>query len=414
MGKILIKQVQDIHGNVTDVEIESDYNIVIDGKGLTCLPALIDTHVHFRQPGHEAKEDWGTASQAAVAGGVTTVIDMPNNQPPCVTFENLEAKKRRIDRKLASVDIPLRYHLYFGADRNHFDEIAKCRDEIAGVKVFMGSSTGTLLVDKQKDLEHVFELAAALDLLVSVHAEDEEIISANQNLHASTTDPSVHSKIRHPDAARAATERAIALAEKFGTRLCILHMSTAAEVDLVRQAKARGVQVFAEATPHHLFLDERDYSQLGTKGQMNPPLRAKVDQEALWVGIQDGTIDFIGTDHAPHTLDEKHQPYGVAPSGVPSIEQLLPLLLDAYNRGMLTLPQIVKLTRTRAEEVFRLAPHSDVVLVDLNLEKCVDDGELKTKCQWSPYHGRKLKGWPVCTILKGNLYEVEEVSCQKN
>jgi len=406
VGKIHIKNIQDIHGNVVDHGIESEHNLTIDGQGLTCLPALIDTHVHFREPGDEAKEDWGTASQAAISGGVTTVIDMPNNYPSCVTRDNMLAKKQKIDQKLASVDIPLRYHLYFGADRNHFDEISKCREEIAGVKVFMGSSTGTLLVDQQADLEHVFQLAADSDLLVSVHAEDESIIATNQKIHASNKDPSVHSLIRHPDAAIAATKRAITLSEKYGTRLCILHMSTAEEVELVRQAKERGVRVFAEATPHHLFLDQSDYKRLGTKGQMNPPLRTTKDQEALWKGIQDGTIDFIGTDHAPHTLDEKHLPYGKAPSGVPSIEQLLPLLLNAYNEGQLTLPQIVKLTRTRAEEVFRLKPHSDVVLVDLNQKKAVDDGDLKTKCQWSPYHGRVLKGWPVCTILKGHVYDI--------
>jgi len=413
MSKILIKDIQDIEGKTTNIEIESDHDLVIDGRGLTCLPALIDTHVHFRQPGHEIKEDWGTASQAAIAGGVTTVIDMPNNAPACVTHDNLMAKKELIEKKLASVDIPLRYHLYFGADQHHLDEIPKCQGGIAGIKVFMGSSTGTLLMDRQHDLERVFDMAAAHDLIVSVHAEDESIISKNHKEFFTESDPSIHSKIRHPDAAISATKRAIALAEKYGARLCILHMSTADEVELVRQAKRRGVKVYAEVTPHHLFLNVDDYPRLGTKGQMNPPLRTLTDQEALWAGIHDGTIDFMGTDHAPHTLDEKQRPYGEAPSGVPSIEQILPLLLDAYNRGKLTLRQIVKLTRTRAEEIFRLPTHSDVVLVDLNREKAVDDGELKTKCQWSPYHGRKLKGWPVCTILKGNVYQIEDLSCQK-
>ncbi|NGX58652.1 MAG: Dihydroorotase [Chlamydiae bacterium] len=410
---IIIKNVRDHQGNVSDIEIESSHNISIDGAGLTCLPALVDTHVHFREPGHSHKEDWGTAAQAAIEGGVTTVFDMPNNNPPCITLKNLHLKKALIDKKLSTVDIPLRYHLYFGADCHHFDEIPKCRNQVVGIKVFMGSSTGTLLVNKQNDLERVFEIAASEDMIISVHAEDEEIISQNSKKFSSETDPSVHSKIRHPDAAKAATAQAIALAEKYGTRLCILHMSTKEEIELVREAKARGVKVYAEATPHHLFLDDSRYRDLGTKVQVNPPLRSLSDQEALWIGIQDDTIDFIGTDHAPHTLEEKQRPYGSAPSGVPSIELLLPLLLNAYNHGLLTLEQIIKLTRTRAEEVFRLEPHSDVVLVDLDLEKRVDDGQLKTKCQWSPYHGQVLKGWPVCTILKGNIYEIEAVQCQK-
>lgn len=414
MRKILIKRIKNVEGRETDISIDSEFNLTIDGKGLTCLPALIDTHVHFRQPGHEYKEDWGSASQAAIAGGVTTVIDMPNNNPPCVTREALIAKKKVIDKMLAKVDIPLHYHLYFGADPNHFHEISKCRHEIAGIKVFMGSSTGSLLVNRIEDQERVFQIAAENDLLVSVHAEDEAIIEANHKVYLDTVDPSVHSKIRHPEAALAATKQAIALSEKYGTRLCILHLSTAAEVAAVREAKARGVNVYAEVTPHHLFLDLNDYDTLGTKGQVNPPLRSLTDRDALWVGIQDQTIDFIGTDHAPHTIVEKEQMYGKAPSGIPSIEQLLPLLLNAYNQGLLTLQQIVRLTRTRAQEVFRLKPNSDVVLVDLNLEKLVDDGQLKTKCQWSPYHGRVLKGWPVCTILKGHLHAIEDLSCQKN
>lgn len=410
---IIVKNVRDNQGNVSDLEIESPLSIVVDGTGLTWLPALIDTHVHFREPGHAYKEDWGSAAQAAIAGGVTTVFDMPNNQPPCVTLENVNSKKALIDKKLASVDIPLRYHLYLGADKNHFDEIPKSRGHVIGIKVFMGSSTGSLLVDGQEDLEKVFKLAASEDMIVSVHAEDEAIIAENMSRYKSETHPSVHSKIRHPEAAKEAVQRALALAEKHGTRLCILHMSTGGELDLVRKAKARGVKVYAEVTPHHLFLDDSRYEELGTKAQVNPPLRSLADKEALWIGIQDGTIDFIGTDHAPHTLEEKLSPYGKAPSGVPSIELVLPLLLNAYNQGLLTLQQIIRLTRTRAEEVFGLAPQSDIVLVDLDLEKQASDGELKTKCQWSPYDGQVLKGWPVCTILKGHLYEIEEVSCQK-
>lgn len=413
MGKVVIKEAQNIDGKVADIEIEGPHNLVIDGKGLTCLPALIDSHVHFRQPGHEAKEDWGTAAQAAVAGGYTTVIDMPNNEPPCVTAEALTQKQELVTKKLRSVDIPLRHYFYFGADRNYLNEIPKVKELVAGIKVFMGSSTGTLLLDQQSDLERVFALAAEHDLMISVHAEDEEVIRNNREKLGNTTDPASHSKIRTPEAAVLATQRAIALSEKYGTRLCILHMSTGEEVACVRDAKKKGLPVHAEVTPHHLFLDDSYYAKLGTKAQMNPPLRSSEHVRALWEGIQDETIDFIGTDHAPHTLAEKEQEYGKAPSGVPSIEQCLPLLLNAHAEGKLTLQQIVRLTRSNIEKIFRLPSHRDVVLVDLNLEKTVDDGKLKTKCQWSPYHGMKLKGWPVCTILKGLVYEIEAVTCQK-
>ncbi len=411
---IRLKKVQDIRGNVSDVELPNELNLEINAEGLTLLPGIIDTHVHFRQPGHDYKEDWGSGAQAAIAGGVTTVFDMPNNNPPCYSYENLMKKKKLIDKKLKSVDIPLRYHLYLGADKNHFDEIPKCRQDVIGIKVFMGCSTGSLLMDADEDLERVFSVAAEQGLIISVHAEDEAIIRANRSKYQGVcSDVSVHSKIRHREAAVSATSKAINLAKKYNTRLCILHMSTSDEVELVRQGKADGVKVYAEAAPHHLFLDESDYARNGTKVQMNPPLRTESDRLALWDGINRGIIDFLGTDHAPHTLDEKLSPYGEAPSGVPSIELILPLMLDAADKGLVSLHRIVELTSTRAKEVFRLEPNHDAVLVDLNLEKMVDDAELKTKCQWSPYHGRMLKGWPVCTILKDNLYEVEEISCHK-
>ncbi len=411
---IRLKNVRDIRGNVSDVELPNQLQLEINSEGLTLLPALIDTHVHFRQPGHDHKEDWGTGAQAAVAGGVTTVFDMPNNNPPCFSWENLQEKKKIIDKKLESVDIPLRYHLYLGADKHHFDEIPKCRQEIVGIKVFMGCSTGNLLMDRDEDLERIFQLGSEYGLMISVHAEDEALIRENRSKYLDDcSDPSVHSKIRDRSAAVRATSRAISYAKKYDTRLCILHMSTSDEVELVRRGKADGVKVFAEVAPHHLFLDENDYAQNGTKVQMNPPLRTESDRLALWKGINDGIIDFLGTDHAPHTLDEKLSPYGEAPSGVPSIELMLPLMLDAASKGLISLQRVVELTSQRAREVFRLEPNYDAVLVDLNLEKEVDDAQLKTKCQWSPYHGRRLKGWPVCTILKDNLYEVEEIICQK-
>ncbi len=269
-------------------------------------------------------------------------------------------------------------------------------------------------MDKDEDLERIFQLGSKYGLMISVHAEDEAVIRANRFKYKDNfSDPSVHSKIRDRSAAARATSKAISLAKKYDARLCILHMSTSDEVELVRQGKASGVKVFAEVAPHHLFLDESDYVQNGTKVQMNPPLRTESDRLALWKGINDGIIDFLGTDHAPHTLDEKLSPYGEAPSGVPSIELMLPLMLDAVSKGLISLQRVIELTSQRAKEVFRLEPSYDAVLVDLNLEKMVDDAELKTKCQWSPYHGRRLKGWPVCTILKDNLYETQEIICQK-
>lgn len=411
MLKVLTVSTAD--GRTVDAEIKSPLNLVIDGTGLTLLPALIDSHVHFRQPGHEWKEDWASAAQAAIAGGVTSVIDMPNNNPPIVTEVELDKKRLLIEKKLQSVDIPLHAYFYFGADRAHLEELRKISGKAVGIKVFMGSSTGSLLIDDQHTLEELFRIAGEEDLLVAVHAEDEEIIRHNLEKHRSDSDPAVHSKIRHRSAAIKATETALRLSEKFGVRLAILHVSTKEEIQMIAQAKRAGVPVYAEVTPHHLFLDESDYAEFGTRVKMNPPLRTKKDCEALWQAITDGVVDFIGTDHAPHTLEEKSKGIHDAPSGVPSIELYLPLLLDAAGRGMITLPKIVELTRANIERIFRLPPNDDWVLVDLNREKLVHDADLKTKCQWSPYHGRILKGWPVMTILKGSPHHLQEVPCRK-
>lgn len=386
---------------------------------LIVLPALIDPHVHFRTPGAEHKEDWTTASQAAIAGGVTTVLDMPNNDPAVIDEKALEEKKMLIEGQLDEADIPLHYGLYFGATNHNFDELKNiCKSElfpkrnaprvseylnIKAIKLFMGSSTGNLLVDKKVIQDKWFALAAKLNLPIAVHAEDEEIIKEKQ-VEIQNPKISDHSKIRPRGAAIKAVEQAIEMAEKHNTTLYILHLSTKEEIDLVRQAKAQGLKVYAEVTPHHLFLNEDDYESLGSKAQMNPPLRTKADNDALWAGIADGTVDTIGTDHAPHTLEEKNEDYPNSPSGIPGIETYLPLLLDAYNQGKISLENIVKLTRTNPQKIFNLEDNNDWVIIDLDLEKEVEKKKLKTKCGWSPFAGTMLRGWPVATILSNKTY----------
>ncbi len=405
---ITIKNVKTLEGNIIDVTLPSEMDQVVEAKGeLTLFPALIDPHVHFRVPGAEYKEDWITGARAALAGGVTTVFDMPNNTPACINKENLHKKKQLIDQQLKEADIPLRYYLYLGADENHLQETGFCCKEIIGVKVFMGSTTGDLLISNDAALDRVFQIATQENLIVSVHAEDEHIIEKNREKFKDSHDPSDHSKIRSRQAAVSAVKKAILLAEKYGTRLVILHMSTKEELELVRQAKDRQVLVYCEVTPHHLFLNEGDYARWGTKVQMNPPLRTPADQAALWEGIQNGSIDMIGSDHAPHTLEEKNLPFGQAPSGVPGIETTLPLLLTAYKEGKITLERIVSLTHTNINNIFELKPVQDAVLVDMNKTKTVSNERLKTKCGWSPYEGRNLTGWPAYTLFKGRVFHVE-------
>ena len=370
---------------------------------LLALPALIDAHVHFRTPGAEHKEDWLTGARAAIAGGVTTVLDMPNNQPSAISCQQLVLKKELIEKQLNEVGIDLNYGLYFGATDNNFEEAKKCKDKIIAIKLFMGSSTGDLLVDNKEIQAKWFELASELNLPIAVHAEDEEIIKLESTKF---NNPKIqdHSKIRPKEAAMKSVTDAIEMARQYRTKLYILHLSTKEEIELIKQAKAESIKVYAEVTPHHLFLNETDYEQLSTKAQMNPPLRTQEDCEALWQGIKDGVVDTIGTDHAPHTLEEKNKPYGEAPSGIPGIETYLPLLLNAYNENKISLEKIVELTSTNPQKLFGLEKNNDWVIIDLDLEREIKNEDLKTKCGWSPFAGMKLKGWPVATILNNKIY----------
>ncbi len=404
---IEIRNVQTIDGRRITFSIKADETVVIDGVGLTLLPGLIDPHVHFRTPGAEHKEDWMTAAAAAIAGGVTTVFDMPNNIPSICTRQRLHEKKKLIDQQLQKAKIPLRYGLYLGADEKHLNDMAHAKNEIVGLKIYMGSSTGDLLMKDPAALDLAFKIAAENGVLIAVHAEDEAMIEERQKeiLHPpkGQCKAVLHSMIRSPLVAATAVSQAIDLAAKYGTRLYIAHVSTKEELDLIREAKKNNLQVFAEATPHHLFLNTDAYHRLDTCALVNPPLRENTD--ALWQAVQDGTIDTIGTDHAPHLLEEKRRIYGSAPSGFPSIELYLPLLLNAYHEKKITLEQIVRLTHTRPKEIFRIPSNNDAVLVDLNKKKMVDNERLKTKAKWSPYAGIILKGWPRYTILQGRVYD---------
>lgn len=403
---IHIKNATDINGKVMSLNIESHDDVEIDATGLTLLPGLIDPHVHFRTPGQEYKEDWRTASLASVCGGYTTVFDMPNNKPACITKERLADKKAIIDAQLDDAGVPLNYGLYIGADKLHFDEIERVKDHVVGIKVFMGSSTGDLLMDDDGSLDAIFKLGAEHNLLVAVHAEDECMIQERTEVFKGEDDFATHSKIRSPEVAAKAVEKAISLSEKYGTKLHILHTSTKFELDLIAKAKAKGMPVFSEVCPHHLFLNESAYAALKGRAQMNPPLRSEDHRQCLFDAIHDGTIDTIGSDHAPHTIQEKDSAYRTAPSGVPGIETSLALLLNAYNDKLLSLKEIQSLTSERAMQMFNLEKRNDWVLVDLNLKRTVRGNTLKTKCAWSPYENMRLVGWPVYTILNGRVFDI--------
>ncbi len=410
---ITIKNVTTADGNTTDFSLPSKEAHILDGEGLTLLPALIDPHVHFRTPGLEHKEDWMCAAKAALFGGITTVLDMPNTLPPTITLERLKAKKSLIQKQLKKCGIPLHFELYLGADKFHFDQIKRCKNHIPALKVFMGSSTGNLVMDDEESLHTAFRLCAENDLLLAVHAEDEALIKERKKLFQGKTDPITHSLLRNEEVALRATKKAIELSLLYGTRLHLLHIGTKKEVECIKQAKKEGVFVTFETTPHYLFLNVDDYAHLGTKAQINPPLRTKEDNDALWQAIQEGIVDTIGSDHAPHTLEEKTLPYGQAPSGIPGVETTLPLLLNACNQGKISLLQIIRLMRENIQDIYRLSPNNDYILVDMQKKMVIEDRHLKTKCSWSPYAGREIQGWPVYTILKGKIYDLQETLVQE-
>lgn len=391
-------------GERITLSINSTQDIKIAADDLTLLPGLIDPHVHFRTPGMEYKEDWRTGAKAAIAGGYTTVFDMPNTIPPTITRTRLQDKKALIDAQLKEAGIPLRYQLFFGADKNHLDEIALVKDDVIGIKVFMGCSTGDLVIDDDQSLENVFKIAAENDMLVAVHAEDEHLMREQKARYQGVTDYAAHSLIRNIEVAQTAVAKAIELTRRFGTRLYILHVSSIEEIELIRKAKADNLPVFAETTPHHLFLNTSAYDTLQGKAVVNPPLRTIQHQPALFAAIREGIIDTIGSDHAPHTVAEKNKIYGQCPSGMPGIETTLALLLNAYHQDQLSLEHIISLTSKRAKEIFHLPIYDDIVLVDLNKELTVNEATLHTKCGWSPFNGQRLKGWPVYTIVAGQCF----------
>jgi len=405
---ITLNGAKTISGETIDITLENPVTTTIPAGHLTVFPGLIDPHVHFRTPGMEYKEDWRTASKAALVGGYTTVFDMPNTIPPTVSAELLRDKKALIDAQLKEIGIPLRYELYFGADKAHLSEIHNIRDHVIGIKIFMGCSTGNLVIDDDESLHAVFAIAATQNLLVAVHAEDEALLKIRKQ-QLQSTHYCDHSVIRNIEVATRAVEKAIALTRIYGNRLYVLHVSSAEEIQLIRQAKAEGLAVYAETTPHHLFLHDTAYEQLQGKAVVNPPLRAKTHQDILFAAIRDGIIDTIGSDHAPHLLSEKEKKYGECPSGMPGIETTLPLLLTAHHQGLLSLSQILNLTCYRARDIFGLPANDDKVLVDLEQTKTVNSAALKTKCGWSAFEGQSLRGWPVYAILRNQLFDLNSI-----
>ncbi|KOP27843.1 dihydroorotase [Hapalosiphon sp. MRB220] len=382
----------------------------IDAEGLTLLPGVIDPQVHFREPGLEHKEDLFTATCACAKGGVTSFLEMPNTRPLTTTQQALDDKLQRAQNKCL-----VNYGFFIGATAENLPDLLLA-NPTPGIKIFMGSMHGQLLVDEKDILEAIF---AQGKRLIAVHAEDQARINQRRQEFAGIHDVAVHSQIQDNQAALLATQQVLNLSQKYQRRLHILHMSTAEEAELLRQQKPSWVT--AEVTPQHLLLNTSAYEKIGTLAQMNPPLRSPHDNEVLWQALHDGIIDFIATDHAPHTLEEKAQPYPNSPSGMPGVETSLPLMLTATDQGRCTLAQVVNWMSTAVAKAYNIpnkgaiAPgyDADLVLVDLQTYRPVLREELLSKCGWSPFEGWNLTGWPVYTIVGGEIvYEKGKLNTQ--
>ncbi|TVR03649.1 MAG: dihydroorotase [Deltaproteobacteria bacterium] len=369
----------------------------VDARGMTLMPGVIDDQVHFRDPGMPWKEDLHTGSRAAAAGGVTTFLEMPNTNPTTTSQARLE-EKLALGRAKSVVN----YGFYIGATPENIEELRHAH-RTPGIKIFIGSSTGDLLVDEQAALERIF---AEATLPITAHCEDEATIRRNRERIGESDDVRDHSRLRDVEAAVVATRRAVALAEAHTHPFHVLHVSTAAELEILRAAPP---WVTSEVCLHHLFFHVGDYARLGTRIQMNPSVKERSDNEALWGALLDGTIDLVATDHAPHTLEEKARPWPASPSGLPAVENSLALMLHEVNRGRFSLAQVVTWMCERPAQVWgirnkgyiREGFDADLVLVDLGRERTIRDEEQVTKTKWSPWHGETLRGWPVRTWVMG-------------
>ena len=369
----------------------------VRAEDLVLLPGVVDDQVHFRDPGLTHKEDLRTATRACAKGGVTSFLEMPNTKPTTTTRERLVEKLA-----LASEKCLVNYGFYIGATSENLDEL-KSATRTPGIKIFIGSSTGDLLVDNQQSLERIF---AETTLPICAHCEDEATVRANSLRLGGGSTYEDHSQIRDEVAAVVATKRSIDLALRHRHRFHVLHVSTAAETELFRDPQGL---ITAEVCPHHLFFNVDDYERLGSLVQMNPSIKTAADNEGLWRALKDGRIQVIATDHAPHTLEEKRQPYPKSPSGLPAVENSLALMLDCVNAGLCSLESVVHWMCDAPARVWdmvgkgRIAEgyDADLVLIDLGKKQTVRNENQQTKCGWSPWDGVTLQGWPVQTFVQG-------------
>jgi dihydroorotase len=374
---------------------------VLDCRNLHVLPGVIDSQVHFREPGPTHKEDLESGSRAAVMGGVTVVFEMPNTKPETTTAAALADKVSRATHRMYCD-----FAFYVGGTRDNVEHISELENlpGSAGIKVFIGSSTGDLLVE---DDEGLAQIISRLSRRAAFHSEDEFRLRSRVS-HQVSGNAASHPIWRDVEAARLCTERLLRIAKQHNKRIHVLHISTAEELPLLAEAREFAT---VEVTPHHLTLSADDYAQLGTKLQMNPPVREARHREALWRAINSGLVDVLGSDHAPHTLEEKAKPYPQSPSGMTGVQTLVPMMLNHVNNGRLSLERFVDLTSHGPQRIFNIKGKgriaqgydADFTIVDMKRRETITDNWIQSKAGWTPYDGVKVQGWVVGTFVRGKL-----------
>jgi dihydroorotase len=379
---------------------------IVDVRGLTVMSGVIDTQVHFREPGLEHKEDLATGTLAALTGGVTSILEMPNTHPTTTNAEALADKLQRANGRAWC-----HYGFFVGATTENIDRLAEYETlpGTPGIKIFMGSSTGPLLVGEDEYLREVLRNGRKR---CPIHAEDEPRNVRRKALVSESPHPREHPFLRDAESARLATERILRISEETGRPVHILHVSTLEEPPLIADAKRRGLGTTAEVTPQHLwFAAPECYEQLGALAQMNPPIRSAEHREALWRALAEGVFDVFGSDHAPHTLEEKAKPYPQSPSGMPGVQTLLPVLLTFVAQGRLSLSTVVRMACERPAEIYGIRGKgrleagfdADITVVDPNKSYVFERSMVRSKCGWSPYEEARLTGSVEHVVLGGRL-----------
>jgi dihydroorotase len=389
------------NGKIVAIGLLSDAQAgeVIDCTGLTILPGVIDSQVHFREPGLEHKEDLESGSRAAVMGGVTGVFEMPNTNPQTVTQEAFEDKIAR-----ASGRMHCNFAFWVGGTHDNVNDLAELErlPGAAGVKVFMGSSTGDLLVEDDQGVRNIL---SHIRRRAAFHSEDEMRLRERKDLRVKG-DASSHPVWRDVETALRCTKRLVAIAREVNTPIHVLHISTGDEMAFLAQNKD---VASVEVLPNHLTLSDEDYARLGTYVQMNPPVRGKKHQARIWQGVIDGTVDVLGSDHAPHTREEKDKPYPDSPSGMTGVQTLVPIMLDHVNAGRLTLQRFVDLTSHGQQRLFGIKSKgriavgydADLTIVDMKARRTITNDWIQSKPGWTPFDGKTVTGWPKGTIIAG-------------